>query len=682
MTVHQTLTGKPDRRIQTGINQYAMLHHAIRNLASIEPKTATGKLAMNLVAQNSVSVLSVAAISGYVYALTEAQLPTVTFQGATPGPGITNQELQQAYNSFQTQFATFQGEARAWINTTPESGGASIFSQLVSVPTTFKTINGSVQGKFEILKTLTPGTKPYNDTMAQLKALIGAETSDINTLNTAMQTLGTNLQNAAVTLHTAATTGVLKQLQDAYSTEIQSLTDDISQCQDKINSDNSKIVGLGFAAGAAITVGVVGLANIWNPIGWIMMGAGAVGAYFAIAEIERLKGEIAGLKTKIQNDEMWRQDDQKAAASVASFSGEVKGFETLNSAAQKELTTLEQLYSTLADDISTTISDLDADKLDEAQAEWEAILEAAQPLEDLTAYIWPTSLMLPSPTSFAPVGSDVYALNVAGDAFHYASGGNTWNQLPNSALSIVASGSVVAAIDGAPIDGSTVNPNPSVPTYFVKTYNSGSNAWTTISDFPAAAITTGGGDIYAINQTDTDRQVYKYGGSGTSWTKLADLPGPDAASQIAVAGGKVFALANNTQLVYGYDGSSWSQVGTAPASAITGNGDMLGILMTDQSVYTYDAVNGGSPVFGGSDAIGLAQLSNKDQYVVNASSLDLYYIDNNVSPPTATDLQPNTTGVYASDTDAVYYTDNNGHVWLLTDLEQNTWRQLPDLTPG
>ena len=665
-------SGLTNRKVRTGVNTFTTLHSVAGDLAEANPQTALGKLALNLAVQNTVSVLSVSAVTAFVYAVREAALPEVTFRGPTPGPGINNADLQREYNTFQQAFTSFQGDAGQWVG-----GTNSILSQLTSVPKTLSNLDSAVKADITTLQNTEPSSTTYKETLKALKKILSGETSTITNLKQQLETLGTLLQNNSVALTTAADSGVLKKLQDAYAHEIQSLINDINNAQSQIDSDNKKIIGLGFAAAAAIVVGLVGLANIWNPVGWFMIAGGAVGAYFAIAEIGRLKGEIANLKTRIQNDTLWKQTDSNAAASIATFSNQLKGFAVLNTGAQEELTQLETLYQTLATDIGDMVSDLDSEKLTDAMNEWDTVIAAAAPLADLTAYLWPSALLLPDPTSFSAAGNAAYALDNAGYAYKYVDGGNTWTKLPDTALSIVAKKALVVAIDGAPGDGSAIIPNPTPSSFNVKTYSSDTNLWTTISTFPAAAITTDGDSIYAINQTTSDRQVYKYGGSGTSWTKLADLPGPDAAAQIAIADGVLFAIANNTQLLYKYDGSAWSQVGTLTVASITGNGDKLGIIGTDTNPYLYDVSTNTGPTQSGNTVMGMAQITNGDQYVINNPTLDLWFIDNQANPRTSTRLKHNATGVFSSETDVVYYTDNQGDVYKLNDEATNLWTQLP-----
>lgn len=669
-------TGLVNRKVRTGANTFTTLHSVVGGLADANPQTALGKMALNLAVQNTVSVLSVSAVTAFVYAVREAALPQVTFRGPTPGPGIDNAQLQSEYNAFSQSFTKFQGDAGEWVG-----GTNSILSQLTSVPKTLATLDSAVKGDITTLQNTDPSSKTYQDTLTALKNILNGETQTITSLKTQMETLGTTLQNGSVSLTTAADSGVLKKLQDAYASEIQSLVNDINNAQNQIDSDNKKIIGLGFAAAAAIAVGIVGLANIWNPVGWFMIAGGAVGAYFAIAEIGRLKGEIANLKTKIQNDTLWKQTDSQAAASIAAFSNQVKGFAVLNTGAQEELTQLETLYQTLANEIGDMVTDLDNQQLTDALNEWNTVIAAAAPLEDLTAYLWPSALQLPDPTSFSAAGSEAYALDNAGHVYKYVAGGNTWTELPETALSIVAKKSLVVGIDGAPGDGSAIVPTPTPSSYHVKTYSSSTNLWTTISTFPAAAITTDGDSIYAINQAQSDRQVYKYNGSGTAWTKLADLPGDvdgkDAAAMIAIANGTVFAIANNSQKLYKYDGSSWTQVGTLTVASITGNGDMLGIIGTDTNPYLYNASSSSGPTCVGNDVMGMAQITNGDQYAINNPTLDLWFTNNQTSPRSYAFLKHNVTGVFSSETNAVYYTDNQGGVYKLTDEATNSWTQLP-----
>lgn len=284
--------------------------------------------------------------------------------------------------------------------------------------------------------------------------------------------------------------------------------------------------------------------------------------------------------------------------------------------------------------------------------------------------------MLSSPSTFAAVGDDIYCLGLSGEMFHYSGNGGSWADMSVTALSCVGLGATLIAIDGAPIDGTSTG-NPTNSTYFVKSYNMSSETWTTISTFPAAAVAVGGSAIYAINQIATDRQVYQYSGSGTTWTALPQLPGPDAAIQIAVAGGTVFALANNSQFVYQYNAANntWTQVGattpwgTLTCFNITGNGTKLAMIATNNYLYIYDPMGDAGPMATGAGVIAIAQLTNGNQYQIDQGQ-NLYVAQLEPEPAsgsgwTWTFLASNATGVHASDTNAVYYSDNLGNLYTV-----------------
>ena len=549
-----------------------------------------GAVALKLAVASSSATIQIIATSTYVNALTALALPVITFRAPPPGTTIPAQGLQTAYDDFTRQLATLQGEAAAWISTSAGSGGASIFSNLVAIANTFGNIDATVQSDFVLLQTLTPGSPAWQNALAQVKRLICAEVKPLTSVETQIGTLSTNLDTAAATLITAASTGVLSQLQAAYRSEINALNQDIANCNNQISSDNSKIIGLGFAAGAAIAVGIIGLANFWNPIGWIMIAGGAAGAYFAIAEIVALKGQIALFKAQVENDVNWVNADQTAAQAVAAFAQSAQGAANMNTAAQQELNALLQLCNTLSSDIQTALTDLNRDQLTQALAEWNEIVSAAAFLSGITAHVWPSSIMLANPTNLAATGNAAWLVSNSGTTFNFTSGGNRWTALPGMSLSIVAAASVVAGIDGAPNDGSQIDSNTYGQSFLVKTYNAGNNAWTNISTFPAAQIATDGTSIWAISQVTSDRQVYKYDGSGTSWTAVGAMPNSDAPAAIAATSGKLAAIANNGRGLWINGGSGWQQIGTATYSNITANGGQIGLIDKALSSSTHSAI--------------------------------------------------------------------------------------------
>lgn len=641
--------------------------------------TSLGAIARQLADQTAVTMLSVAATSGYVYAMTQAGAPIVQFQDVPPGmPPSSLSALQSAYSTFISQLNQFQGQAEAWINTQQSSGSNSIFSQLVSLPTILQDINGTVTSNFTLLNSLTPGTQAYNELLSQQENTIGAEAASVTQLLSEMQTLGTNLENASSSLVATTQTGVLSQMLAAYSTDIQTLVAAINSANATIASDNNKIIGEGVGAAASIGVGIVGLLNFWNPVGWIMIAGGAVGAYYAITEIEALKAQIASLKAAIELDTTYENQDEAAASALAAFCTQLQGFASLNTAAQAELTQLENLYTTLSSDIATAVADLQANQLSAAQAEWATILSESQFLANLGAYLWPSPTLVSAPNVFAATGSDIYCIAVSGEMYHYSGSSNAWNDMQVTALSCEASGATLVAIDGAPIDGSASG-TAANSTYYVKTYNAGTNSWSVISAFPAADIALSGSTVYAIAQSVSDRQVYQYSGTGTAWTALPALPGPDAAMQIACAGGTVFALTCNSQFVFQYNSSNstWSQVGSYTCASITGNGNKLGIVDTQNNAYVYDPTVGGSPLAAGACVESIAQLTDGTQFRVSTLNLGLWYADTNVNPITYTCLETNATGVFTSDTNQTYYADNEGNLYSITSSGSTT--QLPAL---
>lgn len=669
---HRTVLITPNFRVN--------LAAAGHPLANFKPRTKIGGVALDLVMATSTSLISVAATTAYVYSSTQLALPHITFQDPPPGTPISPQDLQQSYNDFQTQLATFQGQALLWIDTQPGTSSPSIFSQLVSIPRTFANINGGVQGDFAILSTQTPGTPEYNQTMQELKTLIGAETSNITTLNGAISTLGTDLLNMTDAIDTAASTGVLSQLCAAYQSELATLTQAINDANAQIASDNQKIIGLGFTAGGAIVLGLIGLSNLWNPLGWVMLGAGAVGAYFALAEIAALRGAIATLNQQIQTDELWEADDSTAAAAIQSTIDQTAGFASMNAAALEELTALENLLNTLGDDIETALGELDQNNLQDGLNEWNEIVAAASVLSDVTAYVWPSPILLSQPTTFAAVGSDVYAIGVSGQANHFT--GDAWSSISEMSLSIVAAGSTVVGINGAPADGADVSPTPYPTDYYVKRYDADSDTWTTISTFPAAQMATDGDAIYAINQLQKDRQVYQYSGSDTTWTALPAIPNSDAPQELAVSGGMLFAITTNSMQVYFYDGFHWYSIDSETYATLASNGDKVALVDTSNRSFLYDAVsqsfgNQGNPT--GSSVVQIAQVTNGDQYVINTDQ-QLCYISNQASPPTTSVLKSNIVGIAVSDTDLVYCSDNEGNSYKLIDLTNNQWGQLPAIS--
>jgi hypothetical protein len=637
--------------------------------------TKLGQVAQRLADQAQVTALSIAATSGYVNALCTTASPAITFSDVPPGMTSSLAQLQAAYNGFTSQYAIFQGQASLWIRSAPGSGTPTILSQLTAVPATFSFMESTIDLDFTGLANNPVGSAPYNAALSQLQMNLSSCTQSVQGLNTSMSKLGTNLETATSNLITSANTGTLSQLQAAYQTDITALQTAITNANNTISSDNQKIIGEGVGAAVSVGVATVGLLNWWNPIGWIMMGAGAVGAYFSIEEIESLKAQIAILKTQISTDENFETTDQAAATTLAAFCTQMLGFASMNQAAQVELTQLENLLSTITSDIATSVADANANEITAAQAEWATVVSEAAFLGTFTAYVWPGPLELSAPSMFAPVGNDIYAIATSGSMYHYSGSANSWSPMNVTSLSVVGVGSMLVAIDGAPLNGTAEGPSPAAATYFVKTYNISSGTWSTISTFPVTAVATDGSKIYAINQTQTDMQVYVYTGNGTSWTALPQLPGPDAAIQIACANRALFALTNNSQFVYQYNPTTnaWTQIGTGAYAAIEGNGIYLAMIDINNVNWLYTPASA-SFLKAGWSTLQVAQYPSSLQLTIN-NAQNLYLADTLNNPATYTQLATNATAVFISDTGVSYYADNMGNLYSITISGAQT--QLP-----
>ncbi len=666
-----------NRLLMTGPNQYRNIN--MLGSGQALPTTQLGKLALQLNQQTNISILSVAATTAYVNAITQSAPPSIKFSGVPAGMQVTVAQLQTAYNTFVTQYQSFQQQAGAWIYTQQNTGVPSIVTQLVQVPQSLSNLAGSVASDFAILNALTPGSPEYNSQLITLENSIGSESPAISTLISSMQSLGTTLQTAETALVASTQPSqILGQLIAAYASIVVTLNAAIASAKQQLSSDDSKLDGAIAGASAAAVVDAVGLANWWNPVGWVTMAAGAVATYYSASEIEALKAEISLLNSQISNNIDWTNQDQTAAQMVSVFCTQLQGFASLNASAQQELSTLENLYSTIASDITTALSNLNANELETAQNEWNTILGAGQVLENLNLYIWPKHSLLSAPSPVAAVGNDIYCVSLSGKLYHYSGSTNSWSDMNVTALSVAGDGTTLVAIDGAPINAASSVQNSS--TYFAKVYNMSTQTWTTISNFPVSAVATGWGNIYAIGQQDG--KVYQYT-SGNNWTSLAQLPGPDAAIQIAVVGGGPFVLSNNSQFVYQYNftNNTWTQIGastpygTLKCSSVTANNTKLAMVATNNYAYLYDPSLGGVPACTGAGVAQIAQLANGDEYRTG-TDLSLWFFNSTV-PFSYTRLQSNVVGVYASDTGNVYFVDNLGNLYSV-----NTSTNVATLLPA
>lgn len=665
-TIHRQFSVSPGKSIS--------LHSIDHPIAKIQPKTKLGAVAQELAAATAISTISVAATSAYVYALIEAASPAIQFKDPPPGTKISVQSLQDAYQTFQTQFATLQGQASVWINTDQTTGQSSIFSNLVSVPTTLSQLDPVVQSKFSILSALKSSNPLYKTTLSDLEALVGAEKAPVQSLVTQVEGLATTVQTSSSLIQTSTSTGVLKELQDAYASEIQALKDDIKSANDTIDSDNKKIIGLGFGAGAAILVGLIGLGMIWNPIGWIMIAGGAVGAYFAISEILALKAQIAVEEGKIKGFELWKTADATAAGTVSAFSTQLTDISTMTASVQEELTQLENLYTTLADDISEASKDLTDGNIADALKEWNTIVQEVAFLENITAYIWPNPIQLTKPSNLSAAGSSLYAIDNAAKVYKYTVGGNTWTELADTSLSISAKGSLVVGIEGAPVP----NPSGKKPpnsTYVVTEYSN--DKWNPISTHKYAQILTDGTSVYAINQAHKDRQIYQYSGSGKIWNKLTDFPDSDVAQLMQIANGNLYALGNNSNKLYNYTNSAWASVNSNTYTNMSGNGKYLALIRDSLQASVLD-VETGVETNTCAKAQAIAQMTDGDQYVVGSDQNLYHFSASDYSK--AVLIKNDIVDVVCSETDEVFCTDNKGDAYHLSNQTAVLLPTLPSHT--
>jgi hypothetical protein len=75
------------RTIQIGPNSHVNMASAGHPLATYEPTTKLGAVALDLAMATSASYLTIMATAGYVYAVTQLKIPNPTF-GSPPG-GVT-----------------------------------------------------------------------------------------------------------------------------------------------------------------------------------------------------------------------------------------------------------------------------------------------------------------------------------------------------------------------------------------------------------------------------------------------------------------------------------------------------------------------------------------------------------------------------------------------------------------
>jgi hypothetical protein len=658
------------RTVRLGSKTIVNLAEAGHPLAGITPETPLGALALDLAMAASTTYLTVVATTAYVNAITELSLPELTFGPPPAGVPVNPQDLQAQWSQFVTQVNVIKGELATFVNSTPGSADpTTILSQLVSLPNKIDELSDSVNTDF------------ITQDKAGIDTLFQALSQQTSSLSQAISTLGTNIDTGTQLLVSAADSGVLEQLYNAYEKDIKALKAAIESAQDSIDSDNKKLAGEYAGATISLAVATYGLANWFTPQGFLCLLGGVIGGYFAIEEINYLKGEIATLKSTISSDTIFENEYAASATAVQGTIGSIAGFSSMRSSAEAELLALENVLNTMAQEFNAAMADIDTTSPDwtAAQNEWKTILSTAVDMMNIMAYIWPNPILLSNPTGLISDSSGLYQIASSGKAYYLSQRRNAWTSLPGKLLSVVTGpleGDLVLGIDGAPAQGAA-GVDPAYPTdFFVKMLMSDGNSWQTISDFAVAQVATDGSQIFAIKQLTSDRQVYSYTGSETNWTALPALPNADAPSSIAVAGGSLFALSTNSQQVYCLEGSSWTLIDASRKyMSISANGDFLGLVDTGNLSYLWNASGTGNKtlIYTGSSIASLAQMSNGDQLIVNTGQL-LYFIDNSVSPAVSKQLAANVVGITANG--LVYRADADGNGYQWTNPATNEWTQI------
>lgn len=215
---------------------------------------------------------------------------------------MTVEQLQESWNDFCTKFQVLVGEAGSWLKMS-DSSGVGMVGNLVQLSNSITAADSTVQLWLGNLQIFPPGSDSYkkNALTGLQKKFFSGEDKAFESMNGSVETLSANLANGASELNAAANGGVLKKLIEAYANEVAALEADVEKCKSEITKDNAQIIADGFGAGVALGLGIVGMINFWNPIGWLAMAGGAVGANYAIKAIESLKKvDVASLKETIK----------------------------------------------------------------------------------------------------------------------------------------------------------------------------------------------------------------------------------------------------------------------------------------------------------------------------------------------------------------------------------------------
>ncbi|WP_148294070.1 hypothetical protein [Azospirillum sp. B4] len=628
--------------------------------------TRLGQIAQALVEQTVAATLSLAVTSTHLHALAQMSAPAIVFQELPPFPSpLGTSSLQAAYNALRDQLAVFRSGAESWI--TPRRGAEmpSVLSQLASMPRLLaditRTLNDALVGRYG----QTAGQPACTYSLKVCERALRRQGEAVSALLAAASQQGQWLATTAGTLVGATQTGPLGQLLAAYGGEVKAMTTAVEQARAGVAAEAGRIIGAGVGTLSSLTAGVVGLTLCWNPQGWAMIPGGAIGMD---ADLGALQAQLGKLEALIEvKVDRWRQE-QAAALLLAGMRVQLQGVAPMLQATQEELAALVWLLGTLPAEMSNALGALEAGEREAAREEWNAVMADAALSDTPALHLWPSPTHLSAPSKVAVAGDDIFRIGPSGRMYQYCETTRSWTDMKESALSCVSDGYDLVAIDGAPATSAGLGmTGPS--SYQVKLYDRFTQAWAVISTFPATCVAVGDGDIYAVSQATGDGRIHRYNGKGKSWTALPMLPGPDVAAQIAVAGGVVFALANNSQTLYRYNVArqSWGRVGRFACQSIRAGGGKLGIVDADNRAYLHDPAAGGAPRQVGVCVGAIAPLSTGDQLAIASHPPGaLWHIDTTAQPPQRTHLAPDAVAVFAGDAESAYYTDARGAFHRLT----------------
>ncbi|MGJ8629388.1 MAG: hypothetical protein ACSHXB_20745 [Sulfitobacter sp.] len=636
---------------------------------TMKPTSELGLQAQKMVVQSASVAASVTAVSSYTNLLIQTSVAPASFT-TTPSatPGITSQELSDAYEIFQEQWANMQGTAAQWLSS--PAGGASIYSQLSSVPTGVTNIDPSVQSYLTQLASLEPGSSAYEQDLTNLENLVSSEIQMVQGLSTVLADFSSAMQADTENVITQCETGTIAEVIAAYDDEIDSLNDSIASLNSEIASDNNQLIADYVGLAAECTTAVIGLSMLWNPVGWFALGSAAIGLYETSTDIMSLNAEIASDQAQLNTQMSVVSTDTSQVAQLQAFATQVQGFDEMNALAQQELTTLINLYQDLLVYLQTMNQDLSDEDISAASDEWTVIMSSAGELTLATLYTWPTRTQVYVQNTLAANNSGAFMVTPAGNILQSGFDQNGWTDTGECGVSIAAAGDILISINGAPVD-SSVTMQGYTTDYYIHQFSNGT--WSAISNFAASNIATDGTVVYCTkyDTTGTTMQyVYKY--ENGSWSQLPVFPiDGDFPVGLAVSNGVLFARGNNTGLIYSYDGS-WQQVspneqGAVSLSASNADQGFLAYIDTQQTPYLYNCSTQQSPpeASSASSVIAVAQSDHGAQYQIGADQ-SLNYSIVASGQPTTTSVGQNAIAITSSpDNGKPVYGDNLGGLFFL-----------------